>query len=538
MPIKLMVRVRPGVELTWASFCTSRELIRLDFPTFERPRKANSGGPSAGKPPGLAAEIMNLARTGFIARTASTLRRFLLRLDGLPLRVGEHIAVDVERAGAFQQCAAIHDNEFAVDVARVVADQKRRQVRQLFMRAKASDRAVLLGFLFQLLHGKQPRKRAFGWDRAGTNSVEPDSALAPFHRKTAGHGEHASFSDGRRYNISRPEFGICSGYVQDVGFVAFFEPAPAAGHGYVNSAHEHDSDDCFICAGREVFCPRDKVAGGVVDQNIQRAIFPDGVDHCFHALRVTHVARERFDGPARSFAEFVRGLLEDFLATSADIQRGAEFKKTLSHALAQPSCAAGDENALARKQIVLEHMSLRETEVNQPSYTPGTTAPNAAAGVDLMCALPPMEVGAVLPRLPIPPRCGCGRPPPVRIARRSAIRVQRSVGWRNAAPAQPEQSSHRWLRKENRKESLRRERRRRRSAQLPMVQRVRERTRAVKPRRIRLCLFSNIAGAMPATNSRPVPRRRGPPQSLPEVVAVATVPGLPDTLDRVRCVLR
>src|SRR5260370_36753652 len=105
MPIKLMVRVRPGVELTWASVCPSRELIRLDFPTFERPRKANSGGPSAGKPPGLAAEIMNLARTGFIAKTASTLRRVLLLLDCLPLRVGEHFAIQRGPADALPQLA-------------------------------------------------------------------------------------------------------------------------------------------------------------------------------------------------------------------------------------------------------------------------------------------------------------------------------------------------------------------------------------------------------------------------------------------------
>src|SRR5579884_2447475 len=61
-----MVRVRPGVELTCASFCPSSELIRLDLPTFERPRKANSGGPSAGKNFWSAAEVRNLAMTGFI----------------------------------------------------------------------------------------------------------------------------------------------------------------------------------------------------------------------------------------------------------------------------------------------------------------------------------------------------------------------------------------------------------------------------------------------------------------------------------------
>src|SRR5689334_3782657 len=61
-----MVRVRPGVELTCAIFWPSRELIRLDLPTFDRPRKANSGGPSGGKNLGSAAEVRNLAMTGFI----------------------------------------------------------------------------------------------------------------------------------------------------------------------------------------------------------------------------------------------------------------------------------------------------------------------------------------------------------------------------------------------------------------------------------------------------------------------------------------
>src|SRR5579871_1569180 len=67
MPMKLMVRVRPGVELTWAIFCWSRELMRLDFPTLDRPRNANSAGPSLGNPSGLTAEVRNLAiMVGFI----------------------------------------------------------------------------------------------------------------------------------------------------------------------------------------------------------------------------------------------------------------------------------------------------------------------------------------------------------------------------------------------------------------------------------------------------------------------------------------
>src|SRR5258708_39587060 len=46
---KLMLRVRPGVELVRASFESTRVLITLDFPTFELPRNATSGKLGAGK---------------------------------------------------------------------------------------------------------------------------------------------------------------------------------------------------------------------------------------------------------------------------------------------------------------------------------------------------------------------------------------------------------------------------------------------------------------------------------------------------------
>src|SRR5579872_3337775 len=46
---KLMLRVRPGVELVRASFVPTSELITLDLPTFERPRNAISGMLGAGK---------------------------------------------------------------------------------------------------------------------------------------------------------------------------------------------------------------------------------------------------------------------------------------------------------------------------------------------------------------------------------------------------------------------------------------------------------------------------------------------------------
>src|SRR5712691_9175962 len=60
---KLMLRVRPGVELVRASLASTRVLITLDLPTFERPRKATSGRLGAGKWAASVAAAMNRAIT-------------------------------------------------------------------------------------------------------------------------------------------------------------------------------------------------------------------------------------------------------------------------------------------------------------------------------------------------------------------------------------------------------------------------------------------------------------------------------------------
>src|ERR1700686_4711997 len=59
---KLMLRVRPGVELVRASFAPTSALITLDLPTLERPRKAISGRLGAGKCDTSVAAARNRAR--------------------------------------------------------------------------------------------------------------------------------------------------------------------------------------------------------------------------------------------------------------------------------------------------------------------------------------------------------------------------------------------------------------------------------------------------------------------------------------------
>src|SRR5208282_4895393 len=57
-----MLRVRPGVLLVRASFAPTSALITLDFPTFDRPKKAISGTPGKGKCFKSLAGNMNRAR--------------------------------------------------------------------------------------------------------------------------------------------------------------------------------------------------------------------------------------------------------------------------------------------------------------------------------------------------------------------------------------------------------------------------------------------------------------------------------------------
>src|SRR6202521_1182115 len=59
---KLILRVRPGVLLVRASFAPTSALITLDLPTLERPRKAISGTPGAGKCVKSLADSINRAR--------------------------------------------------------------------------------------------------------------------------------------------------------------------------------------------------------------------------------------------------------------------------------------------------------------------------------------------------------------------------------------------------------------------------------------------------------------------------------------------
>jgi len=118
-------------------------------------------------------------------------------------------------------------------------------------------------------------------------------------------------------------------------------------------AHQHDVDDGLPSIGREVFGARDEVSSGVVDEDVERSFFPDGFEHpvdCFKAADVAGYGMNRTFG-----AQLVGGGFQYFLATSADVNRGAEFKEAGCHPFAESGPAAGDEDPLVLQEVFVEH---------------------------------------------------------------------------------------------------------------------------------------------------------------------------------------
>src|SRR5215469_17074079 len=134
--------------------------------------------------------------------------------------------------------------------------------------------------------------------------------------------------------------------------------APAGG-GDVDGADQDDSDHGFEGPQGKLLGARQKISRGVVDQDVERAVFPNGLDQCFDGLGIADVAGMRMNGSA----QFLGRGCENFFSPPADVDGCSQFEEAASHAFAEPGAAAGDENALVAKQILLEHEDCLSDEV-------------------------------------------------------------------------------------------------------------------------------------------------------------------------------
>ncbi len=134
-----------------------------------------------------------------------------------------------------------------------------------------------------------------------------------------------------------------------------FEPAASAGHGGVERAEEDDADYGFESARGKFLGAGDEIAGGVVDQDVERAGFPDGIDHGLDGVEIADVAGEGVDWAFGGGGKFGGGFLENFFAAAADVDGGAELEEAVGHGFAESGAAAGDEDALVAEEVVAKH---------------------------------------------------------------------------------------------------------------------------------------------------------------------------------------
>ena len=135
---------------------------------------------------------------------------------------------------------------------------------------------------------------------------------------------------------------------------------------------QHDAEHRVDGARRQLLGAGDEVAGGVVDEGVERTDGPDLLEHGVDGGGVADVAAVGLDSAPGFRAELGGRFGQHLLAAAADDELGAELEEAAAHAEAEAGAAAGDEDALALEQVGLEH---------RPTITEGCGLATAAGGL-------------------------------------------------------------------------------------------------------------------------------------------------------------
>ena len=280
--------------------------------------------------------------------------RLDLFADALPVgvAVGHHVR---ERAVAHDAHGAVDRDDLAVDVLDLLAHQERRHVGEFVRAADAAHRvARLVAVVVIVLHRIEASPGALGREGARRDGVETDAVACPFDGEALGHHGDAGLRHGRRHDegAAGPHPGRQDAEYARLALLG--DPALAAGVGHVERAVQHDVGDGVEGAGAEVLGLRDEVAGGIVDQTVERPAGPDLIDHLLDGGGDADVDGMEVDPAAGILLHDLLGrLFEDAAAPAADHTVCAQLDELLHHHAAEARAAAGDEESLALEQVGL-----------------------------------------------------------------------------------------------------------------------------------------------------------------------------------------
>ncbi|MGY3645670.1 hypothetical protein ACVWW2_000961 [Bradyrhizobium sp. LM4.3] len=100
---------------------------------------------------------------------------------------------------------------------------------------------------------------------------------------------------------------------------------------------------------------RDEGRSGIVDENIERRLAPDGVHHALDGGAVADIAGHDGDLAAGLFAHLARRRFQPIELATADHELRTERKEAAPHRRAETRATTGDEDALVPKQARFKH---------------------------------------------------------------------------------------------------------------------------------------------------------------------------------------
>src|SRR5204862_4072725 len=210
--------------------------------------------------------------------------------------------------------------------------------------------------------------------------VQTNAETTPLDGERLGHHVQAGFRHCGRHDVRRAGVHPGDEDGDDAAFVAAGDPALAHGVRDVKRAVEDDVGDGVEAVRRQVLRRADEVAGGVVDEAAERAVFvPDPLHHGIDRRGIADIDNMGTHATAVLRSELARRVFQDTAAAPGDPQVGAEPQVAGGDLLAQAGAAARDENALTFEQAFLEHGALRRTgsAYSKPGLYAGTFAGSA-----------------------------------------------------------------------------------------------------------------------------------------------------------------
>ena len=167
----------------------------------------------------------------------------------------------------------------------------------LLGRGQSAERDLLEDALAHAFLGPQALGGSLALEGPGGNGIDLQAETRPLDRERARHRQHAGFGAGGVDHAGHARPGVGGDDVEDLAASAFDHAASEIARAEEGTV-EHDAEHAAPGARRESFRRAQKIAGGVVDQQVQGPTALAELERgAFDLGRLAHVEHDRLGLP-------------------------------------------------------------------------------------------------------------------------------------------------------------------------------------------------------------------------------------------------